>query len=73
MRSRRQQAVRPLLRSARIESVKLLDSSPEASGITADFIQRYQPVKPIKRSVFQSFGHHRTGKLLELHYQSPRL
>src|SRR5262245_54205632 len=53
--------------------VKKLQRQPELFGVASDFVQRGQAVIDIKCRVLHSLGHHRSGKLLKLHYKIDHL
>src|ERR1700678_1502236 len=60
---------RPSILRYSIFAMELLDTSSEATWITADFIQGSEPIETIEGSVFNRLGHHRPGELLEAHGQ----
>jgi hypothetical protein len=67
VRGRGEQRVRPVALPAVARGVELVDGEPEAIGVAADLVQREEPHVPVHRGVLDTFGHHRTGRLLEPH------
>src|SRR5207245_11080748 len=53
--------------------VKGLQRQPELFGVAPNFVQRGQAVIYVESRVLYSLGHHRSGKLLKLHYEVDHL
>ena len=67
MRAGGQHGVRPTAEALLIGEMKLRRGGSEPVKIASDVIQRDEAVVTVKGGVFQPFGHHRAGELLEFH------
>src|SRR5215475_15297151 len=53
--------------------MKGFQRQPELFGVASHFVQRGQAVIDVECRVLHSLGHHRSGKLLKLHYKIDHL
>src|SRR5207302_6602662 len=66
---RREQRRRPIPMSIQVAFMKRIDAQPELLRLSADFVQRGQPVVNVKRRIFESFRHDWPGELLKLEHK----